>query len=148
MTDKPVKEAVAFYALNSQKEFLCVKRADDDDSLPGVWGLPAASLREGEAQEDAVIRAAQDKLGVKVEIAQYTGDDSQDRGSYVLHLCEYEVKIFEGKPSTLNSDPTASSYAAVQWSSNPEILREAADKGSSCSRIFLRNLGLWPNGEA
>ena len=36
---------------------LLVRRPDDDESLPGVWGLPAASLAQGESEEDAVRRA-------------------------------------------------------------------------------------------
>ena len=145
---KSVKESVAFYALDSQGAFLCVKRADDDDSLPGVWGLAGASLRKGETQEDAVIRGARDKLGISVKIDRFTGDDTQDRGDYMLHLREYEVSILAGHPSTLNSDPITSSYGAVQWANDPEVLREAAEKGSSCSRIFLRNRGLLPDDQA
>jgi ADP-ribose pyrophosphatase YjhB (NUDIX family) len=148
MAKKPVKESVAFYALDPKGAFLCVKRSDDDDSLPGVWGLPGASLREGETQENAVLRGARDKLGIKVKVERFVGDDTQDKGPYILHLCEYQVSILEGKPSTLNSDSATSSYEAVQWSSNPEVLLEAAKKGSSCSRIFLRNRGLWPSDQA
>ena len=31
---------------------LLVRRPDDDESLPGVWGLPAASLRAGESERE------------------------------------------------------------------------------------------------
>lgn len=146
MNEKPIKESVAFYALNADSAFLAIKRSDDDESLPGVWGLPAASVRPGESQEDAIKRAARDKLGLEVEALRYTGDDRQDRGSYNLHLSEYEVKIISGVPHILNTDSTTSHYAAFQWSQDPELLREAAERGSSCSRIFLRNKGLWPDG--
>jgi 8-oxo-dGTP diphosphatase len=147
MAAKPTKESVAFYALDSEGAFLCVRRSDDDESLPGVWGLPGASLREGESHEDAVIRGARDKLGIEIGIKKYTGDATQDRGSYIIHLCEYEVDIAEGEPQTLNSDLTTSSYAAVQWAGDPEVLREAATRGSLCSQIFLRNQGLWQDVE-
>ena len=35
--------------IESPAGILLVLRPDDDESLPGVWGLPAASLREGES---------------------------------------------------------------------------------------------------
>ena len=43
---------------------LLVRRPDDDEDLPGAWGLPAATLAEGESEEDAVRRAGRDNLGV------------------------------------------------------------------------------------
>ena len=35
------------------------------DPLSGLWGLPAASLREGETPEDAVARVLREKLGLE-----------------------------------------------------------------------------------
>lgn len=142
MSSKLMKEAVAFYAVNSQGAFLCVKRSDDDDSLPGVWGLPAGSLREGELPEDAVARAARDKLGVEAKIKRYVGDDTQERAAHTLHLREYEIEFPKEVINLRQTDPTASRYAAFQWATDPEVLRDAAEKGSSCSRIFLHNRGL------
>ncbi len=52
---------------------LLVRRPDDDESLPGVWGLPAVSLAPGESEEDAVRRAGRDKLGVEVEPLEPVG---------------------------------------------------------------------------
>src|SRR5690606_2237065 len=33
-------------------QVLLVQRPDDDEDLPGVWGLPAATLRDGETRDD------------------------------------------------------------------------------------------------
>ena len=52
---------------------LLVRRPDDDESLPGVWGLPAVSLAPGESEEDAVRRAGRDKLGVELEPLEPVG---------------------------------------------------------------------------
>ena len=141
---KPVKESIAFYWLDDQGRFSAVKRSDDDDSLPGVWGLPGGSLREGETAEDTVMRAGRDKLGIEVKPIKSVGDDSQDRGEYVLHLTEYKVKLVSGEPHLANADATVSHYSQFQMSADPKLLVEAAEKGSSCSRIFLRNRALWP----
>jgi len=141
---KPVKESVAFYALDEAGRFLAVKRAKDDASLPGVWGLVGGSLKDDETPQDTVQRAALQKLGVAVTVTKYTGDDTIDRGNYILHLREYEVGL-RGVPAVPQTDASVSQYEALQFSDDPEILREAADKGSLCSRIFLRNRGLWEN---
>ncbi len=142
LMSKPIKESVAFYALNEAGQFLAVKRAKDDESLPGVWGLVGGSLKDGEAPEDTVRRAALQKLGVAVVIKDYTGDDTIDRGNYILHLREYEVEL-QDEPKVPQLDASVSQYEELQFSSSPELLREAANKGSLCSRIFLRNRGLW-----
>ena len=141
---KPVKESIAFYWTDAQGRFSAVKRSDDDESLPGVWGLPGGSLREGETPEQTVIRAGRDKLGIVVKPQRSVGDDTQDRGSYTLHLTEFEVELISGKPHLANADNTVSHYADFQMSNEPDLLQEAAREGSSCSRIFLRNRGLWP----
>lgn len=54
--------------METETKVLGVKRPEDDDDHPGMWGLPATSLDEGESWEDAVHRAAEKKLGVEVEI--------------------------------------------------------------------------------
>lgn len=140
---KSIKESVAFYVLNEKGEFLAVQRAEDDPSLPGVWGIAGGSLRDGESVEDAVKRSARDKLNIEIEILQYESEDTIERITHWTHLREYQVKIVAGEPKAIHKDKTASCYQALKWSSNPEILREAAVKGSLCSRIFLRNRGLY-----
>src|ERR1700679_1976147 len=98
------KESVAFYAVDPSGKFLCVRRSDDDDSLPGVWGLPAASLRKGESPEQAVVRAARDKLGISAIVKRYVGDDEQKGADYVLHLREYEIEVPTGPISLKHTD--------------------------------------------
>ena len=61
----PLRQSVAL-VIEGPEGVLLVRRPDDDESLPGVWGLPAASLRPGESELDAVRRAGRDKLGLEV----------------------------------------------------------------------------------
>lgn len=136
----PVKESVAIVIYDEAGRFLTVKRAEDDDSLPGVWGLPGASLRGEETPEHAAVRAGMDKLGVKVAVHSCIGEDYVDRGDYARHLREYEVRLVEGTPSVPQSDPSVSQYDALQYTDDPTILLQAAREGSLCSRIFLRRL--------
>ncbi len=135
------KESVAIVVRNSKGEFLAVKRADDDDSLPCVWGLPAASLRGAETAEQAVIRIGRQKLGIDLEISDLVGEDSEDRGQHCLHLAEYAVHVIRGEPSVPQPDQSVSQYTALQYTLDPGLLSEAARRGSLCCRIFLRSQG-------
>ena len=74
-----------------------MRRPEDDESLPGVWGLPAASLAEGETEEDAVRRAGRDKLGVEARPVHRVGSDGT--------MTDWQVEIAEGEPSVPQPGP-------------------------------------------
>jgi 8-oxo-dGTP diphosphatase len=131
------KTSVAIVIEDDQGQVLVVKRPDDDESLPGVWGLPAASLRHGETLEEAAVRAARDKLGVQADVLTYIGEASQNRGNRTNRLSEYRVKITAGEPSVPQNDVTITQYAEWRYTADPSVLFEAARKGSLCSRIYL-----------
>jgi 8-oxo-dGTP diphosphatase len=136
---KPIRHSVALVIRDPTGKFLAIKRADDDDSLPGVWGLPAASLCEGESDTDAVIRAGRAKLGVDIKPGTLVGTDRIDRGSYILELSDYEATILNGTPSVPQPDKSVSQYVDLQYTSNLSVLVEAARRGSLCSRVFLKS---------
>jgi 8-oxo-dGTP pyrophosphatase MutT (NUDIX family) len=111
---------------------LLVRRPDDDESLPGVWGLPAATCADGESEEDAVRRAGREKLGVEVEPLRPIGSDAFMTG--------WEARISRGEPSVPQPGPNTQ-YAALRWG-DPSELAPAAAQGSLCSRVLLRARGL------
>jgi ADP-ribose pyrophosphatase YjhB (NUDIX family) len=114
---------------------LLVRRPDDDESLPGVWGLPAASLHPGESERDAVERAGRDKLGVKVEPLRPLGSEQSDRAT----MRDWAARIAAGEPSV--PQPAAGTqYVDWRWG-DPEELVPAARQGSLCARVLLRSLG-------
>lgn len=136
------KKAVAIVIRDHAGDFLAVKRSDDDESLPGLWGLPAVSLIADESVDAAIVRAGRQKLGVDVKPGKYVGEDSIDRGSYRLQLAEYEADVTAGVPSVPQPDGSVSQYSAMQFSSDPTLLVEAARRGSLCSRVFLRSMAV------
>ena len=111
---------------------LLVRRPDDDESLPGLWGLPAATLAEGESEEDAVRRAGLEKLGVEVRPLQRLGEE--------LTMTGWRVEIVAGEPSVPQPGPNTQ-YAELRWGDARE-LAPAAREGSLCSRVLLRARGL------
>ena len=114
--------------IESPDGVLLVRRPDDDESLPGVWGLPAASLFGDESEEDAVRRAGREKLGVEVLPLQPIGRDGG--------MTDWEARIVAGRPSVPQPGPNTQ-YAELRWG-DPRDLVPAARRGSLCSRVLLR----------
>jgi hypothetical protein len=110
---------------------LLVRRPDDDDSLPGVWGLPAASLRDGESERDAVLRAGREKLGVEVEPLGPLGSEEW--------MTDWSVRIAAGEPS-VPQPGDGTQYVGLRWG-EPAELAPAARAGSLCARALLRSVG-------
>ena len=111
---------------------LLVRRPDDDADLPGVWGLPAASLEPGESEEDAVRRAGRDKLGVEVRPVAPLGTDASMTG--------WRAELVGGEPSVPQPGPHTQ-YSELRWG-DPAQLAPAARQGSLCSRVVLRAKGM------
>ena len=111
---------------------LLVRRPEGDESLPGIWGLPAASLGEGESEEDAVRRAGREKLGVEVVPVRPLGSEGA--------MTDWESRIAEGSPSVPQRGPNTQ-YAELRWGDARE-LAPAARLGSLCSLALLRARGL------
>ncbi len=116
---------------------LLVQRPRDDEDLPLVWGLPAASLGPRESWEDAVRRAARDKLGVEVEPGDALREGMLERPSYTLEMRLYEARIVRGEPGVPRDVAGVTQYRAWRWGTAPD-LAPAAERGSLCSALYLR----------
>jgi NUDIX domain-containing protein len=111
---------------------LLVRRPDDDESLPGVWGLPAVSLAPGESEQEGVRRAGSDKLGVEVEPLERLGREGT--------MTDWEARIVSGRPAVPQDGPHTQ-YSDLRWG-DPSELAPAAREGSLCCRALLRARGL------
>jgi ADP-ribose pyrophosphatase YjhB (NUDIX family) len=120
---------------------LVVQRPPDDEDLPDAWGLPAASLRSTESWEDAVRRAARDKLGVEVDPVEVLGEGHTQRAHYTLHMRLYAARITAGEPAVPQPHPDVTQYQAWRWGGAGDV-RAAAEAGSLCSRLYLQSAGL------
>ena len=121
-------------------EFLVVRRPDDpDDPLAGVWGLPAVTLLDGEDEEAAVARAGRVKLGVELAVGARIGEKTADRGGYTLRLADYEAAVVAGVPAVPQPDGSMTQYTECRYTADPEVLAEAASRGSLCAQVFLED---------
>lgn len=136
MTERAVKRSVSLAIHDPDGRVLLVQRPPDDEDLPLAWGLPAASLRPGEDWEEAVQRAARDKLGVDAVAGRVLGVGGLDRRIYRLEMRLYEARIEAGVPAALQSAEGVTHYLDCRWG-QPGQLTPAAEAGSLCSRLYL-----------
>ncbi len=111
---KTVKHSIALVIGAGGGRVLMVLRPADDESLPGVWGLPAISVAPGEDEEQAVRRAGREKLGVELLPGSLQGEAETDRPAYALRMRNREAAI-------------------SQWRSQ----RAAAPRGHAICRLAL-----------
>lgn len=134
--------AVVLLNPDNREEVLAVKRPADDDSLPNVWGFPATTVDKGELPEDVVKRIGREKLSTDIIPVSYIGIKRIEREDYELILMEIEASLKGKNPSVENSKTEGTKYVDQQWTSDYDIFKEAAVKGSLCSRVFLESRGI------
>jgi predicted TIM-barrel fold metal-dependent hydrolase len=135
---KPSKHSVAVVVRDADGSFLVVRRPRDAaDPLAGLWGLPAITLRDGEDERAAAVRAGRAKLGVDLAVGRKLGEATADRGSHLLRLSDYEATVLAGTPRVPQPGTAMTQYEAAMFTDDPSVLGEAAAKGSLCARIFL-----------
>ncbi|MDD2225306.1 MAG: NUDIX hydrolase [Candidatus Shapirobacteria bacterium] len=136
---KDTKFSVAIFLINPEndKEFLIVKRPEDDDKLPNVWGLPAVTIKGNELPEDAVRRVGKEKLNTEIEPVGFMGIKRVDRGDYDFILMDIKSKLVGRAPSVFKAKTVNTKYIDQKWTMDLNLLKEAASKGSLCSQIIL-----------
>lgn len=132
-----VRFSIAAVVRRADGHFLAVRRPLDDDRLPGVWGLPAVTIHDGELPEAALRRIGREKLGTELEPQRFLGVRSADRGEYELILMDLEAGVTGREPNVHRATTTATRYIDQRWTDDLGLLAPAARMGSLCSRILL-----------
>jgi ADP-ribose pyrophosphatase YjhB (NUDIX family) len=138
---KPLKNSVSL-VIERPGGLLLVRRPEGDESLPGEWGLPAATLRPGESEAGAVRRAGRDKLGVEVRPLRRLGEEVGERPGYRILMRDWVVEIAAGEPA-VPQPGEGTQYDSLRWGEAAELL-PAARHGSLCARVLLRERGIAP----
>ena len=110
-------------------DVLSTRRSGDDDELPGIWGLPAGTIRESETVEDVIARIGRDKLGVILKPVRQLTVGSQQRPNYLL-----EMELWE---ASMDGTPTHSTW---RWAPI-DSLRPGMTSGSLCCELALKRRG-------
>ena len=122
----PIKHSVAVMIFRGN-QILAIRRPEDDDELPGVWGLPAGTVRRHETIEDVIRRIGRDKLGVKLTPLRLMVRGAQDRPKYRLEMQLWEV-LMDGTPI----------YPDWKWASL-DLLRPGMASGSLCCELAIQS---------
>ncbi len=103
MGGKPTFRIVLACALiNGGKVLLC-KRSEDEDVLPGYWGLPGGNLTTiGNIQdiiEKELKREILEEVGVEIDNIKYVESHSHEK--QIINMC-FVADIISGEPQALN----------------------------------------------
>lgn len=120
---------------SSREEFLSVKRPEDDEDRPGVWGLPSRTVREDESWEEAVEKAGREKLGLDVEIKELMSEGGQARDGYNVELRNYLVDL-DSEEIDLDQDSEGTNYVKWSWRP-PNAFRDDAESPESLWSTML-----------
>ncbi len=112
-----------------------------DDELPGLWGLPAVTLRSGEDPPVGAVRCGREKLGLEVAPIAVMGETEAERPSGRICLTLVEARALTWPPRLPERSPEIKTtlYDAWAWK-YPEELRQTADAGSLCCRLLLERI--------
>jgi len=136
----PGRRAVAVAVLRDDGLVLAVQRPDEPgEELPGLWGLPAATLAEGESDEEGVRRIGREKLGAELTIGRALGHGEQDRDGHTLRMSVYNASIAGEPRLPARAAGATTLYTALDWLPVASF-RETADRGSLCCRVLLEAL--------
>ena len=139
-TDGPAASADGSSVGPDRPRWLLVRRSDDDPDLPGVWGLPAGSRREGESEEALLRRIGREKLGVELGPLGALLEGETDRTDYRLKMQLHGAVILEGVPAVPQIASEVTQYSDWAWK-RPRGLADGAGRGSLCCRLGL-DLGM------
>ncbi len=137
----PLKESIAVLirSASDPSRILLVRRPSTDPEFPGMWGLPAVTLRAGESDREALERLARQKLGSMLSALRLCCTGEQQRQHYRLRMRLYEARLCQAEPSlpAPGSVPDVTLYEAWRWGRLSE-LAVSAEAGSLCSLLALQ----------
>ena len=129
---KPIKRSVAVL-VRKDDLILSVRRPDNDEELPGVWGIPAGSFQESETLDELIARIGKQKLGVTLTPIRKLAEGIQDRPTYRLQMELWEVAM-SGNPN----------HPAFQWAP-VDLLKPGMAQESLCCELALKISGTEQN---
>ena len=136
--------AIAVVLRNPQDPslLLAVQRPDDDQDLPGVWGLPATTLRPGETYIAAAARLGEAKLGSPLALGPLLAEGSRQREAYELSMKLYDATLSAPEPvlPAKAVQPGVTCYRAWRWAPKSS-LEDGAAQGSLCCALALQEHG-------
>jgi 8-oxo-dGTP diphosphatase len=95
-------------------KYLITQRRDEA-VLGGLWEFPGGKVEEGEADEAALAREVQGRLGIDVEVARKLAERHHAYEKYQVHLTLYACRLPPGR------EPSAVRVKDVRWVSSADF---------------------------
>ncbi len=132
--------AVVLPSPHDDSLLLVVQRPHDDEELPGVWGLPATTVRPHESDADAATRLGTSKLGAPVTLGALLAEGNQQRPGGELSMRLYAATMQSDEPTlpSVAGEHGVTYYADWRWAPRP-ALRAGAERGSLCCALALQH---------
>lgn len=109
MSYMPFKVNVSV-VIRRNDEFLLIKRADDEDVFPGLWGIPGGTVEPTDGTlEQALARECEEEVGVTIGATKLLSNNINDKGGKGALYLVYEAQYESGEPKPLDGT------ADVQW---------------------------------
>jgi 8-oxo-dGTP diphosphatase len=91
-------------------EFLLLKRADDEDVFPGLWGIPGGTVEPTDKNLEAALqRECLEEVDVVIGETKLISNNINDKGDKGALYLVYEAMYESGEPKALDGT------ADVQW---------------------------------
>ncbi|WP_408095585.1 NUDIX hydrolase [Peredibacter sp. HCB2-198] len=108
-----MKEAIMI-VLEKDGKFLLGKRSAWKTKAPGYWCPISGHIEPNETEEEAVIREAQEELGIEVRPTQKITSTPTHDGRVMLHW--WKAEIVKGNPQINNNE-----NEEIRWFSKDEL---------------------------
>ncbi|HAN31374.1 MAG TPA: (deoxy)nucleoside triphosphate pyrophosphohydrolase [Myxococcales bacterium] len=96
----PVVPVVAAEILDEQGRYLIAQR-NAHAVMPLLWEFPGGRVRQGEREQDALVRCLKATLGITVECVDRKMTVSKPYQAYQVQLAVWSCHIVQGEPQCL-----------------------------------------------
>ena len=118
---------------------LAVRRPEEArESFGGMWGLPAATVGQGETAAAAVRRLGSQKLGMTLEAVGELARGKRDRPDGLLSMVLFEARAKEREPVLARSGQADGVTYYTEWKwAEADAFAPTAAAGSLCCQLYL-----------
>ena len=103
LTEKPTFRIVLTCVIIKEKKVLLGKRSENDDVLPGYWGLPGGNITSVgnilDIIEKELMREIFEEVGVEIGNIKYIESHSHEK--QIVNIC-FSADIISGEPKALD----------------------------------------------
>lgn len=116
MDNKLFKVNVSVVILNEDNQVLIMKRSQDEDVLPGLWGIPGGTLEATDKNlEECLAREVMEEVGVKIVDVELISNNTRSKdGEQKLYL------VFIARYASGNPRPSEE-CEVVKWFSKKDL---------------------------